>query len=75
MSFSVSYLKWVNFEFYYSDQSWISDIQNNLKLNEKEGVYYEYYVRSDENNELFLVNKRVPVKELGDIYESKVKYD
>ena len=75
MSFSVSYLKWVNFEFYYSDQSWISDIQNNLKLNEKEGVYYEYYARSDENNELVLVNKRVPVKELGDIYESKVKYD
>ena len=63
---------WANFEFYYSDQSWISDIQNKLKLNEKEGVYYEYYARSDENNELVIVNKRVPVKELGDIYESEV---
>ena len=71
---SISLLIRIKFELCYSDQSWISEIESELKIKqkEKEGFNYEYYTRSEINNELTLINKKIPVKELGEIESSEV---
>ena len=57
---------------HFSDQNLISEVQSKLKLSKDRRIYYEYYMTSESNGDLVLINKRSSIQKISENFNSEV---